>query len=232
MGSLHRRGRAAGQLSPPRRVGRLRAREGGGQSAVPVHLRQRQGRQPESRREAHFAARRQAVSEASLAAPALSPRASSVVDHLPGFFAGTEMPPAEWWQALWPDPAGVVTAVGIGPGMDVIDLCSGDGWFTLPMARIAAHVTAVDIDDAMIEAAGNRLVAAGVTNGRLLRGDAYALARLAPRRADFVFMANAFHGVPDKQRLARAVCGTVKTGGRLAAVNWQPRPRGATVVRG
>jgi SAM-dependent methyltransferase len=155
-----------------------------------------------------------------------------VVDHPPGFFAGTEMPPAEWWQALWPDPAGVVTAVGIGPGMDVIDLCSGDGWFTLPMGRIAARVTAVDIDGAMIAAAGNRLVAAGVTNCRLLRGDAYALARLAPRRADFVFMANAFHGVPDKPRLARAVCETLKPRGRFAVVNWHRRPREKTVVLG
>src|SRR5262245_43868691 len=25
----------------------------------------------------------------------------------PGFFEGTEMPTAGWWEALWPDPAGV-----------------------------------------------------------------------------------------------------------------------------
>jgi hypothetical protein len=24
---------------------------------------------------------------------------------LPGFFTGTEMPSAGWWEALWPDPA-------------------------------------------------------------------------------------------------------------------------------
>ena len=153
-----------------------------------------------------------------------------MVDHLPGFFTGTEMPPAEWWQALWPDPAGVATAVGIGPGMDVIDLCSGDGWFTLPMARIAARVTAVDIDDAMIEAADNRLVAAGVTNYRLLRATPTRWRGL--RRADFVFMANAFHGVPDKPRLARAVRETLKPRGRFAVVNWHRRPREKTVVLG
>jgi len=37
------------------------------------------------------------------------------------------MPTAGWWEALWPDPAGVLAAVGIKPGMEVIDLCSGDG---------------------------------------------------------------------------------------------------------
>jgi hypothetical protein len=29
---------------------------------------------------------------------------------LPGFFEGTEMPTAGWWEALWPDPAGVGAA--------------------------------------------------------------------------------------------------------------------------
>jgi predicted methyltransferase len=52
-------------------------------------------------------------------------------DHPSGFFEGTEMPTAGWWEALWPDPAGVLAAVGLRPGMGVIDLCSGDGWFTL-----------------------------------------------------------------------------------------------------
>ena len=40
-----------------------------------------------------------------------------------GFFEGTEMPTAGWWEALWLDPAGVLTAVGVKPGMEVIDLC-------------------------------------------------------------------------------------------------------------
>jgi hypothetical protein len=26
---------------------------------------------------------------------------------LPGFFKGTEMPTAGWWEALWPEPAKV-----------------------------------------------------------------------------------------------------------------------------
>ena len=63
-----------------------------------------------------------------------------------GFFEGTGMPDPGWWEALWPDPAGVLAKVGLNPGMDVIDLCSGDGWFTLQIAKIARHVIAIDID--------------------------------------------------------------------------------------
>jgi hypothetical protein len=48
-----------------------------------------------------------------------------MTDHPKGFFQGTEMPTAGWWEALWPDPAGVLAKVGVRPGMNVIDLCSG-----------------------------------------------------------------------------------------------------------
>jgi ubiquinone/menaquinone biosynthesis C-methylase UbiE len=153
-------------------------------------------------------------------------------DHPSGFFEGTEMPTAGWWEALWPEPVAVLTAVGVGPGLDVIDLCSGDGWFTRQIARIAQRVVAIDIDPALIEVARRRLVEGGVTNCEFVTGDAYDIASLAPRPADVVFMANAFHGVPDPLRLARAVRDALKPAGRFAVVNWHRRPREDTKVLG
>ena len=61
----------------------------------------------------------------------------------PGFFEGTGMPDAGWWEALWPNPAKVLADVGLKPGMNVVELCCGDGWFTLPIAKIARHVIAI-----------------------------------------------------------------------------------------
>src|ERR1035437_829661 len=151
---------------------------------------------------------------------------------LPGFFQGTEMPTAGWWEALWPDPAGLLAAVGIKPGMEVIDLCSGDGWFTLQIAKIACHVIAIDIDSNLLEVARHRLTESGVTNCDFVTGDAYELAKLVPGPADFVFMANAFHGVPDRPLLARAVRATLKPGGHFAIVNWHQRPREETMTLG
>ncbi len=149
-----------------------------------------------------------------------------------GFFEGTEMPTAGWWEALWPDPAEVLTTVGIAPGMEVIDLCSGDGWFTLQIAKIARHVVAIDIDPVLLEVARLRLAEGGVSNCEFKAGDAYRLADLAPRPVDFAFMANAFHGVPDPPRLARAVRDALKPNRRFAVVNWHPRPREETTVLG
>jgi protein-L-isoaspartate O-methyltransferase len=152
--------------------------------------------------------------------------------NLPGFFQGTEMPTAGWWEALWPDPAGVLAAVGIKPGMEVIDLCSGDGWFTLQLAKIAHRVIAIDIDPTLLGVARYRLSESGVTNCDFVSGDAYELASLVSGPVDFVFMANAFHGVPDRLRLSRGVRETLKPGGEFAIVNWHPRPREQTTILG
>ena len=142
------------------------------------------------------------------------------------------MPDAEWWSALWPDPTGVLAAAGLAQDTDAIDLCSGDGWFTAPMAAIARRVTAIDIDANLLEQSRVRLAEQGVANCDFILGDAYDIAKLVQRKVDFVFLANAFHGVPDQTRLARAVREALAPGGRFAIVNWHQRPREETTVLG
>jgi SAM-dependent methyltransferase len=151
---------------------------------------------------------------------------------LPGFFKGTEMPTAGWWEALWPDPATVLKQVGIRTGMIVIDLCCGDGWFTLQIAKIVTHVVAVDIDATLLEVAKLRLAESGYANSDFIPGNAYDVANLVPQPADFVFLANAFHGVPERTRLVRGVAGALKPGGLFAIVNWHARPREETTILG
>src|SRR5216684_7681324 len=155
-----------------------------------------------------------------------------MTEHLPGFFEGTEMPTAGWWEALWPDPAKVLQSVGLAVGMDVVDLCSGDGWFTLQVARVARRVDAVDLDEKLLEVARLRLSENGVTNCRFLAGSAYDLPALVTEPVDFVFMANAFHGVPDRIRLARAVRERLMPAGLFSVVNWHQRPREETTIFG
>jgi ubiquinone/menaquinone biosynthesis C-methylase UbiE len=151
---------------------------------------------------------------------------------LPGFFEGTEMPAPGWWEALWPDPAQVISGVGVAPGMTVVDLCSGDGWFTLQLSKIAREVIAIDIDGKLLETARVRLTGGGLTNCVFIEADAYDVAKVVRDRVDHVFLANAFHGVPDKPRLARVVHDVLKPGGMFAVVNWHSRPREGTTVLG
>ncbi|MBN8935064.1 MAG: class I SAM-dependent methyltransferase [Rhizobiales bacterium] len=143
------------------------------------------------------------------------------------------MPDPGWWEALWPDPAKVLRDVGVAAGMDVVDLCSGDGWFTLPIATMARRVVVVDIDVAMLEAAKVRLAArGGAPSCTFVEADAYDVAKVVGAPVDHVFLGNAFHGVPDKSRLARAVHDALKPGGLFAIVSWHARPREETIVLG
>ena len=151
---------------------------------------------------------------------------------LPGFFKGTEMPTAGWWEALWPDPASVLAQVGVTAGMDVVDLCSGDGWFTLQIARLVRQVTSIDIDRNFLDLAGVRLAENGIANCKFVEGNAYDVDKLISQPADFVFMANAFHGVPERTRLARAVANALIPHGYFAIVNWHARPREETPILG
>ena len=151
---------------------------------------------------------------------------------LPGFFEGTGMPDPGWWEALWPDPAGVLESAGLNPGMSVVDLCSGDGWFTLKIARVARWVTSIDIDAKLLDTARIRLSENAATNCDFIVGDAYDLATLVPSKVDFVFLGNAFHGVPDRIRLARSVRDALAPGGQFAIVNWHALPRESTTILG
>jgi SAM-dependent methyltransferase len=149
----------------------------------------------------------------------------------PGFYPATSMPDPDWWQALWPAPAEVLTALGIESGTErVVDLCCGDGLFTRPLADRVKQVVAIDLDPEMIERTRTRL--AGLGNCDFRAGDAYDIATLAGAPADVVLIANTFHGVPDKDRLSRAVASALRPGGRFIVVNWYRRPREETTVLG
>ncbi|MDR3391656.1 MAG: methyltransferase domain-containing protein [Sulfuriferula sp.] len=147
-------------------------------------------------------------------------------------FPATVMPDPDWWHALWPDPDSIISALQIRTGMTVVDLGCGDGYFTAAIARQidSGRVIGFDLDPAMlVQAQAN---CAGMTNCDWLLGDAMALSRLLAEPADFVLIANTFHGVPEQTALAREIAAALKPGGRFAIVNWHPLPRDTTPVLG
>jgi len=147
-------------------------------------------------------------------------------------YPASSMPDADWWEVLWPRPCEVLQKVGLGSKAEVVDLCCGDGMFTIPLARMVRHVTAIDLDPAMLARAREKAETGGVTNCRFVVGDASDLAAIVGFPIDAVLLANTFHGVPDKTRLTRAVASVLTRGGLFAVINWHARPREETPVLG
>ncbi|MFU1851880.1 class I SAM-dependent methyltransferase [Citrobacter portucalensis] len=147
-------------------------------------------------------------------------------------FPATMMPDQDWWHALWPDPDCFVKILGIEQGMMVVDLGCGNGYFTAAIARRvgSGRVAGLDLDPVMLEQA--KSACEGMNNCGWLLGDAMELSYLLGAPADYVLIANTFHGAPDKTGLAREVAAVMKPGGRFAIVNWYPLPREETTVLG
>jgi SAM-dependent methyltransferase len=117
--------------------------------------------------------------------------------------------------------------------MTVVDLCCGDGYFTVPLAKIVGgRVFALDIDPRMLEQARAEVARHGASVAAWICGDARDLAELVPKSVDYVLIANTFHGVPDKLGLARAVAEVLNRDGSFAVVNWHQMPREQTTVQG
>lgn len=146
----------------------------------------------------------------------------------PGFFVGTAMPDRDWWSALFADPAAILSSVGLQPGMSVVDLCAGDGHFTNAIADTARQVWAIDLSAPLLAEAAQRAEHWDKTS--FIVGDAYDVAALVGEPVDMVFVANSFHGVPDKARLADAIWNTLKPGGAFVVLNWHAKPRESTTV--
>lgn len=140
-------------------------------------------------------------------------------------FPATAMPDQDWWQTLWPDPDGLIATLRIEPGMHVVNLGCGDGYFTAAIARHvgSGRVIGFDLDPIMLEQA--RAVCVPYGHCDWVLGDAMKLSRLIPAPVDHVLIANTFHGVPDPTALAREIAAVLKPAGRFAIVNWHPIAR-------
>lgn len=147
-----------------------------------------------------------------------------------GFFPATAMPDPDWWQAPLAPARG-------GAGRDRPSARYG-GYRPLlrrwPVHRGAGvHGPARHCDrhrsgDARFRSGESRCCWRRELH--VIEGDAHDVAALVGRRVDFVLMANTFHGVPEKERLARAVAAILRPGGHFAVVNWHRRPREETTV--
>jgi SAM-dependent methyltransferase len=116
----------------------------------------------------------------------------------------------------------LVATLGITPGLDVLDLGSGDGTTAVPEARLGANVLGVDIADNLVAAGNRRAQQFGLGDLRFRQGDASDLKDLANDSFDLVVSVFGAMFAPRPLDVAREVVRVTRPGGRIVMGNWIP----------
>ena len=122
----------------------------------------------------------------------------------------------------------LVEGLGVGPGMNVLDLGCGDGTTALPSAQRGATVLGVDIAANLVAAGRARAAAAGLDNLRFQEGDASDLNALADDSFDLVVSIFGAMFAPRPFEVASEMVRVTRPGGRIVMGNWIPND--ATLV--
>lgn len=116
----------------------------------------------------------------------------------------------------------LVESLAIEPGLDVLDLGSGDGTTALPAARRGANVLGVDIAENLVAAGNARAAAADLDNLRFQEGDASELRDLGDESFDVVVSIFGAMFAPRPFDVAREMVRVTRRGGRIIMGNWIP----------
>jgi ubiquinone/menaquinone biosynthesis C-methylase UbiE len=114
----------------------------------------------------------------------------------------------------------VVGSLGIAPALRVLDLGCGDGTTALPLARLGADVTGIDIARNLVEAGNKRAAAEGLTRLKFLHGDACNLEGIPDDTFDVTISVFGAMFAPKPFDAAREMVRVTKPGGRVVMGNW------------
>lgn len=161
-------------------------------------------------------------------------------------FPATSMPDADWWSTLWPNPAETIRLTieptTVNQSSNILDLCCGNGYFTFPMTKLTntGRVYGIELDNTLLEEAHN-VAARAVEPAEqskidFLPGDAMRLTDICgDTKFDLIFLANTFHGIPDKQEMLRQMTSVLSDSksSEIVIINWRTDiPRDQCLVLG
>jgi SAM-dependent methyltransferase len=124
---------------------------------------------------------------------------------------------------LWQRPEWVLQRLGPLTGRTVADIGAGSGYFALPLAGLAHHVVAVDVDSGWVDYLQNQARANALTNLeiRLTKPDDPSL---RPAEVDVVFLANTYPYIPHRVAYFSRLRPALRPGGALWVLEYLPGP--------
>lgn len=111
----------------------------------------------------------------------------------------------------------VLAALQAEPGKMIADVGSGEGFYSIRIAQAvtpAGRVTAVDVDEKILDTLRKRLANDKIDNVDVVLGG-FDDPRLAPGTFDGVLVYNAYHEMTEHAAMRRAMFAALKPGGRL-----------------
>jgi SAM-dependent methyltransferase len=140
----------------------------------------------------------------------------SDVERLEKGFEGPE-------RVAWQKPDHVIALMAIEPGMTVVDLGAGTGFFEPPLARAVGatgKVLALDVEPNMVERLGRR-----AREEKLTQVEARRVAPddpgLAAASVDRVLIVNTWHHIDDRGRYAAKLRAALRPGGAIYVVDFE-----------
>ncbi len=116
----------------------------------------------------------------------------------------------------------VAKSLGAGAGVKALDLGCGDGTTALPLAKLGADVTGIDIARNLVEAGNRRAKEAGLDRLRFREGDASNLEGVPDASFDLTISIFGAMFAPRPFDVAKEMTRVTKPGGRIVMGNWIP----------
>lgn len=116
----------------------------------------------------------------------------------------------------------LVESLGVEAPIRVLDLGCGDGTTAVPLAKLGADVTGIDIASNLVAAGARRAAALGLMRLAFREGDASRLDRVGDRSFDLTLSMFGAMFAPRPLDVAREMVRVTKPGGRIVMGNWIP----------
>jgi ubiquinone/menaquinone biosynthesis C-methylase UbiE len=128
-------------------------------------------------------------------------------------------------RAVWQQPARIVGALALAPGMMVADVGAGTGYFERALSAAVGPtgaVLAVEVEPALVTHLRARAEREGTANVVPVLGSADD-PRLPAGRVDRVLLVDTYHHVNDRVAYFRRLGRALAPGGRIVVVDWEKR---------